>query len=107
MGSEKLQLQKLKKAGIDTSLLSKIIVAGDDKTLAYKKIIKELKMNSSEVIVCGDRINNDLAPAKKMGCTTVHMKYGRGSSFEKDENIDFQIKELNSILEIINKKVGF
>ncbi len=105
MGVKNLQYQKLKKAGIDTAFFSKIVVTQNEKGWEYKKLIEELNIDSSAVIVVGDKIRNDLMPAKKMGCTTVHMRHGRGKNLEKDENVDFQINELNSILEIINKKI--
>ncbi|MBI5346029.1 MAG: HAD family hydrolase [Chlamydiae bacterium] len=102
-GREANQLKKLKKSGLDTSFFSKIMVTEGDKGACYQKIIDEFKILAERVIVCGDRIQNDLEPAKKIGCITIHMKRARGALLTKDENVDFTIKSLMGMKKILQK----
>jgi len=105
-GNEKFQFYKIKKAGIDTSIFSKIVVVKDgDKTPYYKKIIEALNFDVKKCFVCGDRVKTDLLGAKKIGCKTIHMKWGRGKNIfnkKKDSKlIDFTINSLDQIKTII------
>ena len=105
-GDEKFQFYKIKKAGIDTSIFSKIVVAKDgDKEPYYKKIIEELKTDVKKSFVCGDRVKIDLLSAKKIGCKTIHMKWGRGKNiFNKKEDsklVDYTINSLEEIKTIL------
>jgi len=104
-GNKKFQFDKIKKAGIDTALFSKIVIAKSDKGFHYKKIIDELGFRAKNTLVCGDRVNIDLLPAKKIGCKTIHMKWGRGKLFLKDENVDFTINQLDEIKTILDQKL--
>ncbi|MFA6119217.1 MAG: HAD family hydrolase [Parachlamydiales bacterium] len=101
-GDKKFQLTKIKKAGIDPSLFSKIVVVrGKNKGYHYKKILNDTKMSPEKTYVCGDRVNIDLLPAKKLGCRTIHMKWGRGKNFKKDKNVDYTIQNLKKLKEIL------
>ncbi|NGX44080.1 MAG: Phosphoglycolate phosphatase [Candidatus Anoxychlamydiales bacterium] len=107
IGDEKFQFYKIKKAGIDTSIFSKIVVAkSNDKEPYYKKIIEELKTDVKKSFVCGDKVKIDLLSAKKIGCRTIHMNWGRGKKiFNKKEDsklVDYTInsfEEIKTILE--------
>jgi len=103
IGKEELQLLKLKKAGIHSEIFSKIIVTQEkNKKIHYNSIVAELEMDSSEVVVCGDRIPIDLTPAKELGFKTVHMRSGRGLHCKGDKNdVDFTISHLSEILQIL------
>ena len=103
IGKEDLQLLKLKKAGIHSEIFSKIIITQErNKKVHYNSIVEELEMDSSEVIVCGDRISVDLTPAKELGFKTVHMRSGRGLHCKGDKNdVDFTISHLSEILQIL------
>jgi FMN phosphatase YigB (HAD superfamily) len=105
VGVEHQQLLKMKKAGIDSTLFSKIIISRErDKKPHYSAIMEELGFQASDVLVCGDRVEIDLAPAKELGIKTVHMQWGRGANpfltYSKDK-VDFEITELTQIREII------
>jgi len=105
-GDEKLQFHKIKKAGIDTSIFSKIVVAkSSNKEPYYKEIIEELNIDIKKSFVCGDRVKMDLKSAKKIGCKTIHMKWGRGKNiFNKKEDsklVDYTISSLEEIKTII------
>ena len=79
MGKPHQQLFKMKNAGIDSTIFSKIVISErEDKKSSYKEVLEELNMPSDRTIVCGDRIKRDLTPAKELGCKTVHMHWGRG-----------------------------
>ncbi|MBN1914675.1 MAG: HAD family hydrolase [Parachlamydiales bacterium] len=103
-GMYKRQIDKLKKAGIDRDLFCKILVTDTaDKEKAYGEIVSCCQYLPYEIVVCGDRIDADLVPAKKWGMTTVHMRYGRGLYQKKNEYVDFTICEIEEIEKIIRK----
>lgn len=99
------QLFKMEKAGIDSSIFYKIFISEkQDKKKYYEQVIEELSLLPSEVIVCGDRVGLDLAPAKDLGCITVHMKWGRGTcEQELKDKVDFTIASLREILDVIKQ----
>jgi putative hydrolase of the HAD superfamily len=104
VGRREQQLFKLKKAGIDSSFFSKIVISEDrNKKEHYQMLMREFDVFPREVVVCGDRVPVDLAPAKQLGCTTIHMKWGRGvhSKGKKDE-VDFSISRLAEIRSILS-----
>jgi len=103
-GYPQQQLLKMKKAGIDSTIFSKIIISEDrNKKPHYQTIVEELGFTPQETVVCGDRIVIDLSPAKELGCKTVHMRSGRGlyAASTSKEDADFTISELKQIREII------
>lgn len=103
MGKRDLQLEKLKKAGIDSSLFSKIVVVEEgSKKPHYQEVVEELAFSSDDVVVCGDRIMTDLKPAKELGFRTIQMRWGRGLHASGAKNdVDFTISRFPEIKEII------
>ncbi len=103
IGKREQQLQKMKKAGIDSTLFSKIVVSEERiKKTHYQTLVEELGFAPRDVLVCGDRIATDLTPAKELGFKTVHMRWGRGlSSAGAKSDVDYTISQLNEITEII------
>lgn len=108
MGKPEQQLLKLKNAGIDSTIFSKIIISEEqDKKPHYKTILEELGFSPSQTWVCGDRIRRDLSPAKELGCKTVQMQWGRGlvsGLLEPSADVDFRIQNLSQIKDILNDK---
>ena len=103
-GHPPFQQEKLKKAGIDSSIFSKIAIPEDSiKKPFYEALIKEFSLDSTQVVVCGDRVAMDLAPAHELGFTTVHMRWGRGSKIETEKWIDYSISDLIELKRIIAK----
>ena len=110
MGSPTQQRLKLKNAGIDSTIFSKICISEDrDKKPYYKTILDELGFAPSQTLVCGDRVKRDLSPAKELGCITVHMQWGRGLSSLLSalphyiaRDVDHVIKKLSEIKDILN-----
>lgn len=100
------QLMKLKNAGIDSTMFSRIIISeGRDKKPHYRTILEELKFLPARTVVCGDRVRRDLLPAKELGCKTIQMQWGRGLRCgvdEKSESVDFRIRNLRQIKEIVS-----
>jgi putative hydrolase of the HAD superfamily len=102
IGKPAYQMEKLKKAGIDSHLFSKIIVTQErDKKPHYQLIMDELGYFPAEVIVCGDRISLDLSPAEELGFKTVHMRWGRGANGFKHRG-DHSILKMGELREIVN-----
>lgn len=102
-GMQEIQMEKMKKAGIDTSIFSRIVICeAFNKKYYYQQLMEDLKVSPFEVIVCGDRIKRDLLPGKALGFKTVHMKWGRGLH-QKGEvgDIDFTIESLEQIKPIV------
>lgn len=103
-GYEAHQHWKLKKTGIDSSVFSKIVVCepGTKKT-HYHHVMEGLGFSRKDVVVCGDRIVKDLAPAKELGLRTIHMRKGRGRKApDFSEDIDHTIHEFHEILHVIS-----
>ena len=109
VGKLPLQMDKLKKAGIDSQVFSKIAVIEEkNKKPHYQRIVDELGCLSTEVLVCGDRILIDLLPARELGFKTVQMLWGRGLRFsEYRGEVDYCISELKELKNIVNNLTTF
>lgn len=104
IGRELQQLEKLKKAGIDSGIFSKIIVSEvNNKKVHYQVLADELGYTPEEILVCGDKIPVDLAPARELGFRTVHMRRGRGlNSIGLATDVDYKVSSLYELKEIIS-----
>ena len=106
IGKSEQQMSKMKKAGIDSTIFSKIIVSeSQDKKPHYKAVMESLGFLPSQTIVLGDRVALDLSPAKELGCKTIQMRWGRGLNpipMQAKSDVDFTITELKQIKEIIS-----
>lgn len=103
-GHPPFQLEKLEKAGIDRSIFSKIAIPEDSvKKPFYQGLLHEFSFSPAEVLVCGDRVAMDLAPAFELGFTTVHMRWGRGSLRETEHWIHHAISDLNELKRIVKR----
>ena len=99
----------MKKAGIDSTIFSKLVVSEErNKKPHYQAIAEELGFERGEAIVCGDRIAVDLSPARELGYKTVHMRWGRGlNGAGPRSDVDYTITELVEIKEIIASLMSF
>ena len=104
IGKQIQQMEKMKKAGIDSGFFSKIVVAEErNKKPHYQLIVDELGYDSTQVLVCGDRISLDLVPARELGFKTVKMQWGRGlNSMGYKGEVDYYISELKELKSIVN-----
>lgn len=101
-GHPPFQMEKLEKAGIDRSIFSKIAIPEDSiKKPFYEGLLRDFSIPASQVLVCGDRVAMDLAPAHGLGITTVHMRWGRGSIAETEKWVDHAISNLSELKRII------
>lgn len=101
-GHPPFQWEKLKRAGIDTSLFSKIAIPEDSiKKPCYQEIVREFSVSPRDVWVCGDRIAMDLAPAFELGFHTIHMRWGRGARGSTEKWVDGAIANLSELKRII------
>ena len=106
IGRMEQQRYKMEKAGIDSTLFSKIVITETrDKKPHYETLLQELGRTPAETVVCGDRIAIDLAPAKELGCKTIHVRQGRGKKAPAhlEREVDFTVTELKQLQEIIKQ----
>lgn len=107
-GRPLIQMWKLEKASIDTALFSKILVTDEgSKKPLYEELMEIEGAAPAEVLVCGDRIDPDLKPAKMLGCCTVHIRWGRGACAPASHpDVDYSIDtlvELKAVMRAIGK----
>jgi len=102
-GVKDIQMEKMKKAGIDTSIFSRIVVCeAFNKKIYYQQLIEDLRITPLDVVVCGDRVKRDLSPGKALGFKTVHMKWGRGLRQQGEgSEVDFVIESLEQMKAVI------
>lgn len=101
-GNPAFQREKLEKAGIEPTLFSNILIPEDSvKKPAYEVLAKEFLNRPRDVVVCGDRISVDLAPAHELGFVTVHMRWGRGLINQTEPWIDYSISALSELRDIL------
>lgn len=76
VGDKKQQMKKILCAGFNPDDFAAIhITPIRDKKKIYQSIQEGTEEN---ILVVGDRIKTDLAPAKALGMRTLHMRFGRG-----------------------------
>lgn len=102
------QLRKLEKAGIDWALFSKIVVTqSSSKKVSYQKVLRECGFSPEETLVCGDKFDVDLEPAKRMGCLVAHAQWGhRKSAPRSGFKSDICAKNFEEILTFIEQLHG-
>lgn len=109
VGKPQQQMEKLKKAGIDSGIFSKIAVIEErDKKPHYQAIVDELGYAATEVIVCGDRVPLDLIPARELGFKTVQMQWGRGlNGIKYRGDVDYSISAIRELKSIVSSLETF
>lgn len=99
-GKQTFQLEKIKKAGFELTMFSKIMVPEDSiKKPCYEVLLKEFSVLPTDCAMVGDRIPMDLRPAHELGFCTVHMRWGRGLQWKSENWIDHSIRELSELLD--------
>ena len=79
-------------------------------TLFFEKVFEASPANDpSEIVYVGDRIDNDLRPAKAVGLKTVHVQRGPWGwifreSPELDQVADWRVKSLVEIPDLIQRQ---
>ncbi|MDP3698677.1 MAG: HAD family hydrolase [Nanoarchaeota archaeon] len=101
-GLEEAQHAKMEKAGLPKELFQKIIICPDyNKKLYYLRLLQELRYDATETMVCGDKFDTDLLPAKELKMITVQMLWGRALKSSSDGKADYTIKKLRELLPIL------
>lgn len=101
-GPKEFQMEKLEKAGLDSSIFSKIAIPEDSvKKPHYEALVREFSLLPGEVWVCGDRVSMDLLPAHELGLKTIRMLWGRGAKAPQEPWIDYTIATLKELKGII------
>jgi len=105
-GVEEYQEQKLKKAGIDRAIFSKIIVTREkNKKIHYTKLMKYF--DSQKLIACGDHVDGDLVPAKQLNGTTIYVGESN-RPLDKDalKYLDYRVEHFFQVEPILEKLIG-
>lgn len=107
-GEEKQQHFKLKKANINPALFHKIIVCeGYNKKSHYKNLMKEFNYRPDNILVCGDKFETDLLPAKELGMRTAHLLWGRASGIPlKNAGPDYSLRSLSELKRIVQEQAA-
>ena len=103
-GLPEQQHKKMKKAGIDEDLFAEVIISNEiNKKEEYSKLVERLNLNPENVLVCGDRYETDLLPAKELGMKTIHVCWGRGRVCRpKEGDVDYVVRDLREIIKIVD-----
>jgi len=75
-------------------------VAKPDKRI-FEIALERSMCSPSEAVMIGDRIDNDIIPAKKMGMATIWVKQGFGKYWTitgESEKADFEVNNLTELL---------
>jgi HAD superfamily hydrolase (TIGR01549 family) len=100
-GKRDIQTLKIQKSKLDQSFFDSIhIVESGDKQETYEQVCSGI--SKEDVLVVGDRIMKDLAPAKRLGYKTVLVQQGRGQ-FQKinKQYVDFVIRDVTEVANLI------
>lgn len=106
--SRKTTLNILKALGLDSNLFEPLITAsemakGKPDPEPFKRISQALSLKPSSIMMVGDSISSDLAPAKKLGMKTALLSEKKISTPLADLEVG-SIPELREKLEKMNSK---
>lgn len=101
---DETKIERIKKTGIygffDLIVTGKEVNTTKPDRKFYTYLFKKLKLRPEECAMVGDRPSFDLEPAKKLGLVTVWLNTGKAKDQEKPPYIDYEIADLNEILNI-------
>ena len=98
-GKKGIKMKRIKRLKLD-KYFDKIYIGMENveeykpKISAFKRVLKDFKVKSKEVVMVGDSYERDILPAKKLKIFTI--------SFRKRNNADKIIRNFNSLIKIIN-----
>lgn len=105
MGNRLVQQQKVKILGLE-GLFSECVYCerGHEKGLAFNDLIRRHTCSPGEVIVVGDRVDNEIFYGNELGCITVRMIHGK-YAVQKPADLSqvprFEITELADLIRIV------
>ena len=71
----------------------------------FEIALSRAKCNAENAVMIGDRIDNDIVPAKQMGMKTIWVKQGFGKYWNvarEEEKADYEVDNLISILSLLS-----
>lgn len=77
-------------------------VAKPDKRI-FEIALERAACSPSEAVMIGDRVDNDIIPAKEMGMMTIWVRQGFGKYWnitDESEKADFAVDSLSELLDI-------
>lgn len=79
-GDPETQRNKMSLAGIPKQWFVSIIFISDyQKKQVYESFLHDYE--PKDIVVCGDKYDSDLRPAKELGMAAIHIRWGRGRRF--------------------------
>ena len=95
----------MEKAGINPEVFKKIIISADYyKKEQYSLLLHEFRCKPSQALVCGDKFDTDLLPAKELNMKTVQIMFGRARKVPRGIiEPDYTIYKLEELLPLIEK----
>jgi len=69
----------------------------------YLEVLRKCNTDTSEAVMIGDRMDNDIIPARKVGIKTIYIKRVKNESIA---NADYVINALEEVLKIINDVIS-
>ena len=82
-------------------------MAEGDKRI-FEIALERANCKPENAVMIGDRVDNDIVPAKKMGMKTIWIKQGFGKYWQirgEYEQADYVVDNLNEIIEILMDSV--
>lgn len=82
-------------------------VAKPDRRI-FEIALERANCKPENVVMIGDRVDNDIVPAKKMGMQTVWIKQGFGKYWQirgEDEQADYVVADLNELVDIFIDRI--
>ncbi|MGT2845979.1 HAD family hydrolase [Streptococcus massiliensis] len=72
----------------------------------FQLALKQAQAKAENCVYVGDRCDNDIIPAKKLGFTTIRMLYGLAALQAENPDFpsDFQITKLTQIMDVLMRK---
>lgn len=100
--------RRLKTLGI-LQYINLVIASAEEGIAKPDKRIFEIALNRAickpqHAVMVGDRIDNDIIPAKELGMKTIWIRQGFGKYWKKSterEQADYEVNNLSEILEIV------
>lgn len=99
---KELDLQKYFKVVIDSTVAG---VRKPDRQI-FEIAFDKLKTNPKEILMIGDSYENDILPAKKLGCTTVWLDVKSYTQPKDTSDADYTVKSLYDIEKILDKIIN-
>ena len=100
-GNLKEVCKELELTMFDTMIDSETVQIRKPDPAIFSLAIKELNLDAIDCIVVGDSYDNDIEPAKSLGCTTIWLKGRSWREFNNTKSADYIIKSIKEIPGIV------